>query len=84
MSVIVIPYVNAKYETMVITLISTGARNGFVEKKTGSHESTYRIGSNGVIWFWRTWACTERTRRATVHNAPRASSLAGSDERRVL
>jgi hypothetical protein len=82
MSVIVIPYVNAKYETMVITLISTGARHGFREKKTGSRESNYRIGSNGVIW--RTWACTERTRRATVHNAPRASSLAGSDERRVL
>jgi len=83
MSVIVIPYVNAKYETMVITLISTRARHGFREKKTGSHESNYLIGSNGVIW--RTWACTERTRRATtVHNAPRASSLAGSDERRVL
>ena len=31
-----------------------------------------------------TWACTERKRAATVHHAHRSSSLAGSDERRVL
>jgi hypothetical protein len=82
MSVIVIPYVNAKYETMVISLNFHWCTSWLSSEKNGFTRVKLPYRSNGVIW--RTWACTERTRRATVHNAPRASSLAGSDERRVL